>query len=129
VTAAVAHRDRGLARRMALLEDLGLPVAPVAAADPFFGRAGTVLAKGQLAGELKIEGVTTLAGDVLPTAVMSANCHRDHFGRAFGIEAGSETTAHNSCVAFGVDRIAVALLSRHGLDPATWPHGVRSQLS
>lgn len=126
---AVAHRDHGLARGLALLETLGLPVTAVAAHDPFFGRAGSVLATGQLAGELKIEGVTTLAGDASPTAVMSANCHRDHFGHAFSIESGTGSVAHSSCVAFGVDRIVVALLSRHGLDPATWPGAVRSQLS
>ena len=126
---ATAHRDRGLAEGLALLETLGLPVTAVAASDPFFGRAGAVLAEGQLAGELKIEGVTTLTGDASPTAVMSANCHRDHFGQAFGIESSSGGPAHSSCVAFGVDRIVVALLSRHGLDPATWPRAVRSQLS
>lgn len=126
---AAAHRDRGLARGLALLETLGLPVIAVAASDPFFGRAGAVLATGQLAGELKIEGVTALTGDRSPTAVMSANCHRDHFGHAFSIESGTGTVAHSSCVAFGVDRIVVALLSRHGLDPATWPRAVRSQLS
>jgi seryl-tRNA synthetase len=126
---ATAHRDRGLARGLALLETLGLPVTAVAASDPFFGRAGAFLAEGQLAGELKIEGVTTLAGDATPTAVMSANCHGDHFGQAFGIECSSGGAAHSSCVAFGVDRVVVALLSRHGLDPATWPGAVRSQLS
>jgi seryl-tRNA synthetase len=126
---ATAHRDRGLARGLALLETLGLPVTAVAASDPFFGRAGAVLATGQLAGELKIEGVITLTGDASPTAVMSANCHRDHFGHAFDIESSGGSVAHSSCVAFGVDRIVVALLSRHGIDPATWPRAVRSQLS
>jgi seryl-tRNA synthetase len=125
---AVAHRDSGLARGLALLETLGLSMTAVAASDPFFGRVGTVLAADQLAGELKLEGVTTLAGDGSPTAVMSANCHRDHFGHAFGIMSGPGRPAHSSCVAFGVDRIVVALLSRHGLDPATWPGAVRSQL-
>jgi seryl-tRNA synthetase len=59
---------------------------------------------------------------------MSANCHRDHFGLPFGIETDSGEVAHSACVAFGVDRIAVALLARHGLDPADWPGPVRAQL-
>jgi hypothetical protein len=29
--------------------------------------------------------------------------------------------AHTSCVAFGLERMAYALLSQHGLDPAHWP--------
>lgn len=125
---AQAHRDGGLARGLAMLASLGLPMEAVPASDPFFGRVGAVLAADQLAGELKLEGVTTLAGDDAPTAVMSANCHRDHFGHAFGIEAGPGSPAHSACVAFGIDRIVVALLSRHGLDPAGWPEAVRSQL-
>jgi seryl-tRNA synthetase len=125
---AQAHRDTGLARGLALLEALGLPVEAVPASDPFFGRVGAVLAADQLAGELKLEGVTTLAGDDAPTAVMSANCHRDHFGHAFGIESAPGCPAHSACVAFGIDRVVVALLARHGLDPAAWPDAVRSQL-
>ncbi|MGH9092035.1 MAG: amino acid--[acyl-carrier-protein] ligase [Acidimicrobiales bacterium] len=124
---AQAHRDTGLARGLALLGSLGLPMEAVPANDPFFGRVGAVLAADQLAGELKLEGVTTLAGDDAPTAVMSANCHRDHFGHAFGIEAAGGP-AHSACVAFGIDRVVVALLSCHGLDPAAWPGAVRSQL-
>lgn len=125
---ARAHRDRGLARGLAMLETLGLPMDAVPASDPFFGRVGAVLAADQLAEELKLEGVTTLAGDETPTAVMSANCHRDHFGHAFGIEGVPGQPAHSACVAFGIDRVVVALLARHGLDPATWPGAVRSQL-
>jgi seryl-tRNA synthetase len=125
---AQRHRDEGLAHGLDLLRGLGLEVTPIPANDPFFGRLGSALAAGQLEEELKLEGVSPIYSPEHPTAIMSANCHRDHFGLPFGIETDSGEVAHSACVAFGVDRIAVALLARHGFDPADWPGPVRAQL-
>jgi len=125
---AQRHRDEGLAHGLDLLRELGLDVTPVPANDPFFGRLGSALAAGQLEEELKLEGVSPIYSSEHPTAIMSANCHRDHFGLPFGIETDTGEVAHSACVAFGVDRITVALLVRHGLDPAGWPGSVRAQL-
>ncbi len=125
---ALAHRDRGLARGLELLTDLGLAMDTVAANDPFFGRLGAMLASSQLEDALKLEGVTPITSTEKPTAIISGNYHQDHFGKPFGIEAADGSTAHSSCVAFGVDRITLALLHRHGLDPTLWPAGVRSIL-
>jgi seryl-tRNA synthetase len=125
---AQRHRDEGLAHGLDLLRGLGLEVTPIPANDPFFGRLGSALAAGQLEEELKLEGVSPIYSPEHPTAIMSANCHRDHFGLPFGIETDNGEVAHSACVAFGVDRIAVALLARHGFDPADWPGPVRAQL-
>jgi seryl-tRNA synthetase len=125
---AWTHREEGLARGLRTLEALGLPMTAVPASDPFFGRVGAVLAAGQREEQLKIEGTTPIPGTEGVTAVMSANSHRDHFGRPFYIETSEGGTAHSACVAFGVDRIVVALLAVHGFDPATWPFYVRAQL-
>ena len=125
---AERHRDEGLAHGLNLLRQLGLDVTPVPANDPFFGRLGSALAAGQLEEELKLEGVSPIYSPEHPTAIMSANCHRDHFGLPFAIETDAGEVAHSACVAFGVDRITVALLVRHGLDPAGWPGSVRAQL-
>jgi seryl-tRNA synthetase len=125
---AQRHRDEGLAHGLDLLRGLGLEVTPIPANDPFFGRLGSALAAGQLEEELKLDGVSPIYSPEHPTAIMSANCHRDHFGLPFGIETDSGEVAHSACVAFGVDRIAVALLARHGFDPADWPGPVRAQL-
>lgn len=122
------HREEGLARGLRMLEGLGLPMQAVAASDPFFGRVGNVLAAGQLEEQLKMEGVTPIPGTEGVTAIMSANCHRDHFGQPFAIETAASEVAHSSCVAFGVDHIVVALLAVHGLEPASWPFYVRAQL-
>jgi seryl-tRNA synthetase len=126
--AAQQHRDQGLAHGLALLADLGLEVTPVPANDPFFGRLGKAMAVGQRDEELKLEGVTPICSEEHPTAIISGNCHRDHFGLPFGINTASGQVAHSACVAFGVDRVALALLVRHGLDPAGWPASVRAQL-
>lgn len=122
------HREEGLARGVRMLEALGLPMEAVPASDPFFGRVGAVLAAGQLEQQLKIEGVTLIPGTEGVTAVMSANCHQDHFGVPFAIETARGDVAHSACVAFGVDRIVVALLAAHGFEPASWPFYVRAQL-
>jgi seryl-tRNA synthetase len=124
---AQAHRDGGLQRGLELLASLGLDVRPELASDPFFGRLGTMLSANQLDEELKIEAMVPICSEE-PTAVMSANCHRDHFGLPFGIETSAGAVAHSACVGFGVDRVALAVLARHGLDPERWPSKVRDRL-
>jgi len=125
---AQRHRDEGLTTGVSLLVDLGLDVAAVPATDPFFGRLGVQLAAGQRDEGLKFEGVVTIEPDRPPTAVMSANCHRDHFALPFGIETADGQVAHSACVGFGTDRIAIALLARHGMDSDRWPAEVRTRL-
>jgi seryl-tRNA synthetase len=125
---AMAHRDAGLERGLQLLRDLGLEMDSVPANDPFFGRLGTMLAANQLEDALKLEGVTPICSVEKPTAIMSGNYHGDHFGVPFGIETADGETAHSSCVAFGVDRITLALLHAHGLDPERWPSSTRARL-
>lgn len=121
------HRDETLERGLELLRSLGLPMDPVPANDPFFGRSGAILASAQLEENLKIEGVTPISMD-RPTAIISGNCAREHFGRAFSIETAGGEAAHTACVAFGVDRITLALLRRHGLALDLWPVEVRRRL-
>jgi len=125
---AQRHRDAGLEQGLELLASLGLAVETVVANDPFFGRVGTMLATNQRDEALKIEIVTPVTSEDAPTAIMSANCHRDHFGTPFGIQTADGATAHSACVAFGVDRVTLALLSTHGLDPQGWPSSVRGRL-
>jgi seryl-tRNA synthetase len=125
---AVAHRDVWLERSAHLLSGLGLDVDTVVANDPFFGRAGRMLASNQRAEELKYEVVCTIDPAAAPTAVSSSNYHVDLFGTGFGIESASGEAAHSACVGFGVERITLALLATHGLDPDSWPVQVRSRL-
>jgi seryl-tRNA synthetase len=114
-------------RGLDLLSGLGLEVESVVANDPFFGRVGRMLAANQRDETLKFEVVTPIVA-TNPTAVMSANCHRDHFGIPFGIETAAGEVAHSSCVGFGMERITLALLHTHGLDRTGWPSPVRASL-
>jgi seryl-tRNA synthetase len=123
---AVSHRESWIERGMSVLTDLGLDATPVIANDPFFGRAGRMLAANQRNENLKTELVVRLYGDLDEgTAVVSCNCHRDHFGHTFGISTPDGEEAHSACVGFGMERIALALFRTHGLDTGKWPASLR----
>lgn len=124
---AVDYRDQWMADGLSWLGDLGLEVSAETANDPFFGRLGRMLAADQLDAGLKVEGVASLYAGTT-TALLSANCHRDHFGESFAIETYGGDVAHSACIGFGVDRIVLALFRIHGLDLATWPTAALSVL-
>jgi seryl-tRNA synthetase len=125
---AVAQRDRWLELGNDVLSSLGLVLETVVANDAFFGRVGRILSNNQREEALKFEIVTTVADAEHPTAIASANCHRDHFGKPFGILTADGEVAHSCCFGFGLDRITLALLRTHGLQPADWPVAVRNRL-
>ncbi len=122
---ARAHRDAWVQRGMAVLDALGLDATAVAANDPFFGRAGRMLVANQLSEDLKTELVVPLYGGLgEPTAIVSANCHQEHFGENFAITTADGEVAHSACVGFGMERIALAMLRTHGLSRKDWPASV-----
>jgi seryl-tRNA synthetase len=121
-------RESWMARAPALADDLALPAKIDVANDPFFGRVGQIMAVSQRQQALKFELLIPFQKDASPTACMSFNYHRDHFGTVWGIRDSGGEPAHTGCVAFGVDRLAVALFSNHGLDTAKWPAAVRKTL-
>lgn len=116
-----------LDRAPAILGRLGLDVEVAPANDPFFGRAGRILASGQREQGLKLEVVCPITSD-RPGAVVSVNAHRDHFGVDFGIRTAGGEPAHTACMGFGLERVTLALLRRHGVDPASWPQEVSDAL-
>jgi len=125
---ALAHRDAWLERARALLDRVELPVTPVVANDPFFGRGGRLAKATQREQVLKWELVVPITSTEAPTAVASANYHLDYFGQTFGIAQADGSPAHTSCIGFGVERIALALFKTHGASPAAWPAPVRAAL-
>ena len=125
----VAFRDRWLVDAAAMLRRVGLSAEAVPANDPFFGRAGRMLAANQREQSLKFELVVPIASADRPTAVVSCNYHQDHFGLLFGLSGADGSPAHTACVGFGLERIALALFRAHGFDPAAWPAGVRATLA
>jgi seryl-tRNA synthetase len=127
---AQRHRDSWVEHGLDVLDRLGLDAAPAPANDPFFGRVGKMLAANQLEEELKTELIVRLYGDLDDgTAIVSSNCHRDHFGATFAIATADGAVAHSACVGFGMERIALAMLRTHGIESASWPAELRTTLS
>jgi len=124
----LAWREQWVTRGSELLRSLGLAVAAVPAADPFFGRAGRMLVAFQKEQNLKFEIVVPITSVEEPTAVMSFNYHQDHFASKFDILTGPDTLAHTACLGFGMERIVMALLKAHGFQVSDWPEAVRRKL-
>jgi seryl-tRNA synthetase len=122
-------RERWIERVQGIARDLGLAFKVEAASDPFFGRVGQMMAVSQVEQSLKFELLIPLRSEAQPTACMSFNYHRDHFGEACNIVDAAGVPAHTSCVAFGMDRLAVALFHSHGTNIAKWPTDVRKSLA
>jgi seryl-tRNA synthetase len=121
-------RRRWLERAPHLIEELGLPYHVSPASDPFFGRVGRIMAVDQVERALKFELLIAISPDDAPTACMSFNYHQDHFGNAWGLRTQGNAVAHTACVAFGLERLCIALFGVHGLDPEAWPASVRAAL-
>jgi len=99
------------------------------ASDPFFGRGGKLMATSQVEQALKFELLIPVHSADQPTACMSFNYHRDHFGTTWNIRTVFGEAAHTACVAFGIDRLALALFAAHGVDLPRWPARVRGALT
>jgi seryl-tRNA synthetase len=125
----VEFRESWMARAPLLAADLSLPFSIDVANDPFFGRVGQVMAVSQRQQALKFELLIPYYPNASPTACMSFNYHRDHFGQVWGIHDDQGELVHTSCVAFGIDRLTVALFAIHGLDLQKWPAVTRTALA
>ena len=108
-----------LGRREAAVEALwrgiDLPIEWKHATDPFFDPSRNPKHLAQKLDPVKREMVFQ---DRL--AVGSSNFHRNYFGEAFGIRRAGED-AFSGCIAFGIERWILAILTRFGPDPAAWP--------
>jgi seryl-tRNA synthetase len=123
----LAWRDRWRERGLELLRSVGLAAEVDRASDPFFGRGGRMLAANQRKLDLKYELLVPIAGPQ-PTAVASFNYHQEHFAQIYGLALADGAIAHTACLGFGQERIVLALLHAHGLEPASWPAKVRKVL-
>src|SRR5581483_5557934 len=105
------YRTRWMTRAQELADELGLPWRIDHASDPFFGRGGKLMAVSQVEQALKFELLIPVRSVEQPTACMSFNYHRDHFGSAWNIRNTKGETVHTACVAFGIDRLALAIFA------------------
>ncbi len=117
------ERGKVIASRLEIAHDVKV------ASDPFFGRGGELVAKSQIDQALKFELLTPIRSQASATACMSFNYHQDHFGLTWDLTTHEGRIAHTACVAFGIDRLAVAIFASHGLEIDRWPQSVRGALS
>jgi seryl-tRNA synthetase len=124
-----AWRDKWLQQSADLIAALGLESRIEVAADPFFGRSGRLLAANQAELGLKHEILVPISSAEQPTAVSSTNLHTEHFTSTWQIRLEGGGIAHTACVAFGLERIAIALFTAYGAAPGQWPAAIRKVLS
>jgi seryl-tRNA synthetase len=124
-----AFRRRWLDRAPDFAGQLGLPFRIEQASDAFFGRGRKLMAMSQIEQALKFELLVPVRSTEKPTACMSFNYHRDHFGTVWNLRDADGEVAHTGCVAFGIDRLALALFATHGADLSCWPTPVRKVLA
>ncbi|EME96675.1 hypothetical protein J7W19_14405 [Streptomyces mobaraensis NBRC 13819 = DSM 40847] len=116
-----AWRNAWIERGEKLFAELGVAVEVKSATDPFFGPGGRLMRASQLEQDLKYEFVAKVSPEDPGTAIASANCHKDHLGARFAVRLPGGGTAHSACAAFGLERIALALINAHGDDLNDWP--------
>ncbi len=121
-------RQTWLDRSKDFAEALGLPAELDVANDPFFGRAGRMMANNQRDQGLKFELLIPVNNPEKPTACMSFNYHQDHFGSLWSLTQANGEKAHSACVGFGLERLALAMFKHHGLDTKAWPAALRERL-
>jgi seryl-tRNA synthetase len=124
-----AFRRRWMIRAQDLAGQLRLPYRMDSASDAFFGRGGKLMAMSQIEQALKFELLVPVRSTDDPTACMSFNYHRDHFGTTWSLRNAAGQVMHTGCVAFGMDRLALAMFATHGLEVARWPSEVRKALA
>jgi len=109
------QRARWLTTIARFARSLGLQVDLVPASDPFFGTGdahGRKLV--QQLKELKME-MRTRVGESIGLAIASFNLHETFFARRFQLRLRDGTDAYTGCVAFGLERWAMAMISKLGL--------------
>lgn len=121
----VPWRDMWLQRFQALFDALQLPAHTEVASDPFFGRAGKLLASAQIEQKLKFELMVPINSAEHPTALVSFNYHQSKFGELFDIRQSDGQVAHTACIGIGLERITMGLFKHLGFDPQAWPEPVR----
>lgn len=120
-------RETWMERAQGIAAALELPFELDVANDPFFGRGGKLVGDNQRHQRLKFELLVPVNPD-RPTACVSFNTHLDHFSQVWELRQAGGELAHTGCVGFGMERLTLALLKHHGLDPAYWPAPVRDAL-
>lgn len=118
-------REAARQHMQAVFEQIGLAYRVESATDPFFIGEFRRQSAFQSAFQLKYEIRARLPFKDSTLAVGSYNYHQDFFGRHLAITLPDGAPAHTGCAAFGLERMAFALLAQFGLEPQNWPAPLR----
>lgn len=95
--------------------------------DSFFASNYKKLKIFQILGDSKQEFRVYIPDGDFFCAVSSSNVHRTHFTKTYNIH-NDNSFCQSSCFAFGVERLAYALLSQKGVDIDKWDEATRKEI-
>ena len=109
------ERGRWMGKISEFTRSLGLRAELDLASDPFFGTGETRGRKlVQQLKELKFEMSVRIGKPVIKLAIVSFNLHERFFTQRFGLRLSGGADAYTGCVAFGLERWALALIAELG---------------
>lgn len=109
------------------IETFGLNATIETANDSFFASSYKKLKIFQIMGASKQEFRVQIPHNDTYCAVSSSNIHRTHFTKTYNIH-NENAICQSACFAFGVDRLAYALLSQKGLDVDKWDAKTKAEI-
>ncbi len=122
-------RQKGMDAFIALAEEWDLECSIETANDPFFAPVYATKTFWQSQGGLKYELRFSVepgeGGRARTISCGSANLHEGFFGTTFALSSSDGEPVFTGCVALGVERLALAVFTQHGFDPARWPAPLR----
>jgi len=122
-------RQKGMEAFIGLAEEWDLECTIETANDPFFAPVYASKtfwqSKGNLKYELRFAVEPGEGGRPRTISCGSANLHEGFFGKTFNLSLPGGEPVFTGCVALGVERLALAVFTQHGFEPARWPAGLR----
>ena len=94
--------------------------------DPFFTSDFEIKAEHQRKMKMKYEFRAYISDNDDGLAVMSSNLHGLTFSKTFNIES-DDWPVHTGCIGFGLERMIIALIAQHGVDPECWPKNLKAE--
>lgn len=110
----------------ALFSKWGLAFEVETATDPFFPAGSQKKRNFQAMNQTKFEIKLVIPHQSASISAVSVNNHMNTLTDAYNITG--EQNVISSCVGFGLERLAFAILSQFGIDPGQWPNSLREDL-
>jgi hypothetical protein len=121
------QREKARKSMEKVFEGIGFVYRVESANDPFF-IGEFKQAAFQNAFQLKYEIRARLPYKDSTLAVGSYNYHQDFFGRHLNITLPDRSFINTGCVAFGLERVALAYVAQFGSDPKSWAADIRREM-